>query len=146
MEDIKIENFYRENPQGKFPLYMKLDEKNCTEIRKSIARKLGLVTSANDLELVNAVDSSGETYGGMNPNDESFNLSAALCSMKVECSENVFVNWYRYDNIDKFNLLDLTRYFDDIWYPELDDVDIFDESFTWIVSITHSGKITFVKF
>ena len=85
-------------------------------------------------------------YGDMNSNDENFDLSAALSSMKIKCPENVFVNWYRYDNIDKFNLLDLTRYFDDIWYPELDDVDIFDDSFTWIVSVAHSGRITFAKF
>jgi len=59
----------------------------------------------------------------------------------ISAEKKVYVNWYRYDNVDEIQFVDLTKYFDDIWYPGLDDIDIFDATFSWILSISHDGAV-----
>jgi len=53
--------------------------------------------------------------------------------------------------IDKFNKFDgfnadeefddLFKFFSDIWYPSLDDIEIFDINLNWIISVRHYGDI-----
>ncbi len=35
----------------------------------------------------------------------------------------------------------MSRWFDDIWYPASDDIDLFDSTLDWILSVSHSGLI-----
>jgi hypothetical protein len=63
----------------------------------------------------------------------------------VACPKKVYLNWYRFDDIDQIDLAALDQYFSDIWYPGSDDLDVFDDSTDWIVSIAHFGKIRFFK-
>ncbi len=37
------------------------------------------------------------------------------------------------------------NFFSDIWYPSLDDIEIFDLNLNWIVSVRHYGGIYYVK-
>lgn len=39
------------------------------------------------------------------------------------------------------SFVDLANFFDYIWFPSSDDVDIFDASFDWILSIDHAGFV-----
>lgn len=36
---------------------------------------------------------------------------------------------------------DLTEHFDYIWYPGPDDIEIFDDSLSWILSVDHGGYL-----
>jgi hypothetical protein len=63
----------------------------------------------------------------------------------VTSSETIFLNWYRYDDVDEMRLADVTKFFEDIWYPSSDDLDIFDESLRWILSIRHDGEVKYVN-
>lgn len=40
---------------------------------------------------------------------------------------------------------ELDKYFYDIWFPIADDIDLFDKSLSWILSIRHDGCITYIK-
>lgn len=145
MEEVKTENFNRENPEGNFPKYITLDSGSCTDIRKSFSEKLELDTSTDSMALVNAVDRFAEICEGFNSENDDFNLKKVLSSLEIDEPEYVFINWYRYDNIDKMKLSDLTNHFDDVWYPDVDDIDIFDETFTWVLSVTHYGQVKILK-
>ena len=60
----------------------------------------------------------------------------------IKHQSHVFLNWYRFDNIDEIEVDGLNTYFADIWYPSTDDIDLFDNTFKWIVSIRHDGQIS----
>jgi len=145
MEQIKVDNFIKEYPRNSFPNHIHLENKVCADISLSILKKLNLSSTTDGLMLVNEVDKLGDICYGIISDDEGFNLKNVLSSLGVNYSKNVYINWYRYDDIDKMKIDDLANYFDDIWYLGSDDIDIFDESLTWIISITHFGQVKFLK-
>lgn len=63
--------------------------------------------------------------------------------LDLEYSDEVMVNWYQFDDVDKMKLDDIEKHFHDLWYPDVDDIDIIHPNFLWIVSIDHSGDIKF---
>ncbi len=73
---------------------------------------------------------------------ESFDFSRLLSDLEVGIDDSVYINWYRYDEIDEMKLCNFSKYFGDIWYSSADDIDIFDEAFTWMVSIRHDGVVS----
>lgn len=141
MKKFKLEHFIKDNPESVFPNYFSLDAGAATEIRRELAAKVNSNSQLADLSLVMTIDSLGQLCSGINAQNENFSLSKFLSRAGLNNIGDVFVNWYRYDDIDKFNLYELDKYFDYIWYPDADDIDIFDESLSWIVSISHTGQI-----
>lgn len=78
---------------------------------------------------------------GKDAMDEGFSILNTLNGIIKNANDKLFVNWYRYDEIDIFKAGDLSTYFDDIWFPDVDDIDIFDNSLDWIVTIRHDGQV-----
>ena len=78
--------------------------------------------------------------------DENFSLKSLLKELDIEVKGKIFINWYRFDNVDEISLDDLSHYFDDLWYPAADAIDVFDNTFGWILSINYSGNISLLKF
>jgi len=146
LEQIKIDNFKKDNPEVDFPNYIELDSHSCAVIRASISEKLGVNKSSTGLELVNAVATRTQTYTSTSCRDSDFNLKRVLSFHELTESESVFINWHRFDEIDQIPLADLTKHFDDIWYSDVDDIDIFNDKLMWILSISHFGKIDVLKF
>lgn len=145
MDQIKIDNFNRENPDWDFPEYVKLGNKACGSIRSLLRKKLKLDSSSDKLALVNEVNLRGEIFSETKSDDENFNLKQTLNSLEVKLPERVLINWYRYDDINEIEFEDLVIYFDDIWYPAVDDIDIFDDTLKWILSISHSGEMKILR-
>ncbi len=145
MEQVKIDNFARENPEDTFPKYITLDSRSCADISSALSERLRLDASADSMALVNEVDRLGEICKGLNYDDDNFDLKKVLSFLGISWPEYVFINWYRYDSIDKMMLFDLANHFEDVWYPDVDDIDIFDETFTWVLSLTHYGQVKFLK-
>jgi hypothetical protein len=42
-------------------------------------------------------------------------------------------------------LEDLSRYFDDIFYPGPDDIELFDETLKWFMLVDHEGAISITE-
>jgi len=57
----------------------------------------------------------------------------------------LFVNWGRFEEVDAFQTVDVARYFSDFWFPVTDDIDLFDASVNWVVSIRHDGVVSFIR-
>jgi len=146
MKNFKLDNFIKDHAESVFPNYFSLDDVSAMEIASEIGRKINFNTQHDGLSLVIALDSLSEICPGVNARNENFNLINFISDANISSNEELFVNWYRYDDIDKFNLCDLDKYFDYIWYPDVDDIDIFDSSFDWIISITHTGQVKILKF
>lgn len=141
METFKIEHFEKENPELQFPHYEQLEPEECHLLLKILAQKVGLSVDANGLSLVNRVAEIALPISNVDANADSFDLARALAQTRITPQEHVYVNWYRYDNIDRLKFVELTEHFADVWYPSVDDIDIFDDTFQWVLSVTHDGRL-----
>lgn len=144
MDPIKIKNFEPHYKGESFPYFRALDSKECSTIENSLIEKLHLPKDVSPLDLTKKIAEMGHFLSGIDANDPNFNLIKVLRSQNITGHKNVFVNWYRFDKIDEINLNDLSQHFDDIWYPSIDDIDIFNASLNWILSIYHYGSISLI--
>ncbi len=142
MEKIKIENFLKDYPERNFPEYKHLDAKKSFKIKKYFYRKLNV---DNGLSLVKKINELSIIDNIIKSNCETLNIKQGLLSKGIHYGNNVYINWSRFDDIYQFRIDDLEKYFDYLWYESADDIDIFDCSLSWIVSITDYGTVTFLR-
>lgn len=140
MEDFKIKIF-RNEYNFDFPLYKSLSEGESSALIKNIAEKYNVTET--DIEKELALKQS--FYEDSNALEE-FELTNMLFKIGVKPRSHILVNWYQFKKVDEYNIDDFDKYFYDIWFPIADDIDIFDESLNWILSIRHDGCISFIEF
>jgi hypothetical protein len=145
MDKIKLEDFVRDHPGEIFPENRLLSEQDTTYIRRIIASKLGLAPNVAPLNLVRAVADKAMTLPQINAEDESPDFRALLYEAGVNPRDKVLINWYRFDRIDEMSLDDFSRYFGDLWYPAADNIDLFDHSLSWILTIDYSGTVSLLR-
>lgn len=141
MEDFKIE-LYEEETKQKFPWFQKLTNEQCTTLRRKLFEAVGCENNSNDIKNLEFIDTIQRNIPEFNA-EENFNLTGLFQFLELVTTEKVFINWYRFDDIDEFYTKDVATYFEDIWFPSADDIDIFDNTFSWIVSIRHDGNVKF---
>ena len=141
MEAFKIEHFSKVHNGLSFPWFHSLtvDEKQLMQNR--LLKKLSMTEDKNTLNLVCTLSEIGKVHQGFNAQDKNFDLIKVFESLGIHTSDCVYINWYRFDQVDKIKLVDLAKYFDDIWYPSSDDLDIFDDNLSWFISISHEGEV-----
>jgi hypothetical protein len=75
---------------------------------------------------------------------QEFALRSLFPALGIAPQPELFLNWARFEEIDAFQTTDVAQYFNDLWYPGADDIDLFDASLSWIVSIRHDGVVSFL--
>jgi hypothetical protein len=145
MDQIKIDNFSSQHPGCSFPEWDSLSKDACLGISRSIQEKFALENIPDGLALVRAIDAMAQPCKFTSHVSEDFDLDALLDACGVDAAEVVYINWYRYDEIDRLKRKDLSDNFDEIWYPGVDDIDIFDDSLSWILSVRHNGYIKILR-
>ncbi|WP_439590392.1 hypothetical protein [Hydrogenophaga sp.] len=145
MEKIKIENFLKDHCGNKFPEYESLSKVACSTLAQSICEKLSLPNSTDGLTLVKTIDSMARPCEAKANASENFDLNALLDSCGIDAEDAVYINWYRYDQIDRLKRNDVSNNFYDIWYPNVDSIDIFDDSLSWILLVRHDGYIKLLR-
>lgn len=141
MDAFKIENFQRSHPGNQFPQVNRISAPATRLLRLKLVTNCGLSPEASDLELTRRIAKHATSLSDADPADDMFNLAELLRKLNIKPEEDVFINWYRYDDVDRMHLSDLSSYFADIWYPGSDDIEIFDSSCAWILIIPHSGDV-----
>ena len=136
MERFKIDFFEKEYGFS-FPEFIHLSEDDSSSVRSQLFNRFGKMDYST---LVEDITSSQSFIEEVDAN-ENFNLIFVLKQLNINYLESVYINWFRFDNIDKIGIMNLDKYFYDIWYPGADDIDVFDSSFNWIISIRHDGCV-----
>jgi hypothetical protein len=131
MERWKIENFTKTHGVP-FPDFRSLSPQECQRVKYGVAAFLGVPDQDDGLEIIQRIDSMA-TQVDADPCSQSFRLSD---SIKTQ-SGRVFVNWDRFASIDEIDLISLDKFFLDIWYEGVDDIEIFDDSLTHFALIRH---------
>lgn len=72
-------------------------------------------------------------------------FDCGLCLISEICKRqlptHLYVCWDYFYAIDRFDFNDIVKYFSDIWYPSVDDIIIFDDSYKVCMMIRHDGVI-----
>jgi len=147
MDSHKIENFKRFYGEGvEFPDWRSLTELESRRLHKRIRVRMQLPAGEDFVSEKELFDRS--VCLGDVTNAESLDVSGILADRGVVCSERVFLNWLQWDieNFDEIAVGDLSRFFDDIWYPSADDLLIFDESVDWMMTVFHEGDLLLWRF
>ncbi len=145
MQEFKIMHFKNEYPDKVFPEYYSLKKADLSDLQKNLFEKFLLNQNNDLLKLVEKINTIALIVDGVSSSDDSFSLLDLLRDHNIQPNSCVYLNWYRYDDVDRFKVNDLEKHFNDIWYPSADDIDIFDETFSWILSIRHDGVTSFAK-
>lgn len=141
MEQFKIDHFVKENRGMSFPDFESLSESKNVEVRLRVCEAFGFPPNLVGAFLAEQIAKLQSNVEGVDAENEDFDLKGLTKLVGISVQENVFVNWHQFDKIDKLSFENLAKCFSDIWYPSSDDIDIFDSSFSWIISITHDGEI-----
>ena len=140
MDSFKIAHFQREY-NIEFPKIIVLEIAELRQIQYNFILVFKLGEAATLMDLLNAMRMNQTVLAHVNADADEFNLLELFTSQHIIPHEFIYINWYRFDVIDKLKFSDLCEYFTDIWYPSSDDIDIFDDSFQWIISISYDGVI-----
>lgn len=141
MDAIKIENFRRLNPTGEFPRFTHLSLAECAHLRADIAKRLGIDSGADPLAVLSFLHAAARPISGVNAQN-GIELRTLILSQDLKPEAEVFVNWHRFDDIDRVALIDLSKNFGDIWYPSSDDIEVFDASLDWFAFVRHDGAVS----
>jgi hypothetical protein len=102
-----------------------LNESEAENFRSRLRDQLGMADDAEPLAIVIRLRGVGK-YLNEKAETEGFDLRVVLAGTGIQPAQDVYVNWYRFDNIDRIGFEDLADHFDSIWYPGPVDIDVFD--------------------
>jgi hypothetical protein len=78
--------------------------------------------------------------------DDAFDLRSVVTWSVATTAEHVYLSWDPLrGEVDDIAFADLARYFAWIWYPASDDIQIFDEPFSWLLLIGHEGDVSVAR-
>ena len=135
MDQIKLENFRKEHG-FEMPIVRSLSPDECLKLRENLLHKFSL----DDIDEFFKIDNFNK-LDGFNADEENFDLKAAFSELGIATPNEICINFNKFESIDILHFDDLSKFFSDIWYPSLDDIEIFDLNLNWIVSVRHYGAI-----
>ena len=135
MDQIKLENFRKEYG-FEMPIIRSLSSDECLKIREKLLHKFGLknIDEFFKIDKFNKLD-------GFNADEANFDLKTAFSELSIATPNEICINFNKFENIDILHFDDLSKFFSDVWYPSLDDIEIFDLNLNWIVSVRHYGAV-----
>jgi hypothetical protein len=142
MEAFKIALFEQEHAVP-FPSYRSLPAEEGRALQASLASQFGLTASCTAGAFERDL-ASRQTHHEANATQD-FALLPTFTALGIAPLPELFVNWARFEEVDAFQTVDVARYFDDLWYPVADDIDLFDASLNWLVSIRHDGVVSVIR-
>src|ERR1700679_3030855 len=129
MEPIKIENFCVAHPEASFPWFRHLSTDECKTLQSRLSRKLG-IPNAPPLQLLTTLERLSAVVPNAVPSNQDFHLNSL--PIWTSMPRTIYVNWYRLDDIDEMAFIDFCTDFHDLWYPSSDDIEIFDDTLSWV--------------
>ena len=135
MDQIKLENFRKEYG-FKMPIIRSLSPDECLKIRENLLHKFSL----NDIDEFFKIDKFNK-LDGFNADEANFDLKTVFRKLNIATPNEICINFNKFESIDILRFVDLCKFFSDIWYPSLNDIEIFDINLSFIVSVRHYGEI-----
>lgn len=141
MEAFKLVNFKHEHNTN-MPIVRSIEGSECEAVCRSLFRNWHVNTLE---EFFKKEEQKFVLLDNINAEDDDLDWNKVFNSIGIPVPNEVFINFERFNNVDVFLFKDFCKYFDDIWYPAADDIEVFDSSFNWIVSVKHYGAVHYAK-
>jgi len=135
MDQIKLENFCKEYG-FEMPIVRSLSNDECLKIRENLLHKFSL----DDIDEFFKIDKFSK-LDGFNAGEANFDIKAVFSKLNIATPNEICINFNKFENIDILHFDDLSKFFSDVWYPSLDDIEIFDINLSFIISVRHYGAI-----
>lgn len=135
MDQIKLENFRKEYGFD-MPVIRSLLPGECLKIRENLLHKFSL----QNIDEFFKIDKFSR-LDGFSADKENFDLKAVFGKLNIATPNEICINFNKFESIDILRFDDLSKFFSDIWYPSLDDIEIFDINLSFIISVRHYGDI-----
>ena len=135
MDQIKLENFRKEHG-FEIPIVRSLSNDECLKIRENLLHKFSL----DDIDEFFKIDKFSK-LDSFNADEANFDLKAIFRKLNIATPNKICINFNKFESIDILHFDDLSKFFSDIWYPSLDDIEIFDINLSFIFSVRHYGAI-----
>ena len=140
MDQIKLENFRKEYG-FKMPIIRSLSAAECLEIRENLLHKFSL----QNIDEFFKIDKF-KKFDSFSADEVNFDLNALFSELNIATPNEICINFNKFESIDILHFDDLSKFFSDIWYPSLDDIEIFDLNLSFIISVRHYGAIYYFTF
>jgi len=144
MDTFKRDNFQRLHPGREFPTVETMGRSTRDQVRGQVAMRLGGGPFQRGSDLVREIVEEAEPLAGVDAKN-GLDLLGILDGLGVNYSEHAYLNWGRFEELDRIRLQDLSECFDDIWYPDADDLDVIDAEYKWILSVRHDGVVGILR-
>lgn len=141
MDPFKINNFVREYPGTALPRCSAVGQDEVIYMA-SILRRADPCPGEPATGWLRRCYEASTIMPNVNLEEHEIPLATIFLALSVEPKNYVYLEWGALQNIDRFDLNDLEKYFYDIWYPGADDIELFDETFKWIIFIRHFGSVS----
>ena len=135
MDQIKLENFRKEHGFDML-IIRSLPAGECLKIRENLLHKFSL----QNIDEFFKIDKFSR-LDGFNADEANFDLNALFSELDIATPNEICINFNKFESIDILRFDDLSKFFSDIWYPSLDDIEIFDINLSFIISVRHYGEI-----
>lgn len=135
MDQIKLENFRKEYG-FEMPIVRSLSNDECLKLREKLLHKFSL----DDIDEFFKIDKFSK-LDGFNAGEANFDIKAVFSKLNIATPNEICINFNKFENIDILHFDDLSKFFSDVWYPSLDDIEIFDINLSFIISVRHYGEI-----
>ena len=140
MQAFKLENFSRAHPDTDPPEFSPLTaSEEASEVAKLL--KQAQHSTGSPEELLRQLAKQAQPIATVNLDERPIELRRVFEMCGISPESVLFVQWGPFRNIDRFNRVELEKYFYDIWYPAADDIELFDGTAKWIIFVAHYGAV-----
>lgn len=141
----KKKYYVQESGDEDFPFFVTLDSNEASQHEERIKEIYGFAMEVDSRDLLNYMAKNSQLVSKFRAEDCDFNFMEMLKSLHLSPKIVIYIDWHRFDKIDKISVEKFSDFFDDIWYPQADDMFLYDDSFSWFVLISHHGAISIIK-
>lgn len=140
----RIELFRADNPAKVFPDFYELSVEECQKNALIISKKF-LNGAYEGMDLVLKLIKIANSIDGIDASSGTFSLVELLKKQQVCYTEEGYIDWYRFDDTTAMKIRDINSVFDYLYFPSADDIQIYDDSFSWILFVKHYGEVFLLK-
>jgi len=135
-----MENFKLKQWEGKLPVIESIYKDERDYLKKKMALKFLLNVDCESIDFFQEIQKD-EIFLGTT----EIPLLSTIQNICPFLNENdyIYIDFDGFNTIDKITLNDFVNNLTNIWYPDSDDISIFDEKCEWVLNIYHYDSITF---
>jgi len=138
MEEFKIKNW-----EGEIPFIYELTQEEIQKLLLKLKLKFFLRGNISLNDFYHYILKHNITIGNVF-NQQIFNNIKKICP-HITDETYIYMDFENFKKIEKIKFRDFVKNFNNIWYPEVDDLTIFDDYCEWVIHFFHYGDVGFVK-